>query len=100
MGLLNKLFGGNKVKNEPDPGTVNLANEFTRAFNNYNLKKANELAEDMIEMAGRYWAKYDTASYLCLLRAAEETSFMYSGDKYPRDLVEELIRNNKMSSDN
>ena len=47
----------------------------------------------------RYWAKYDTASYLCLLRAAEETSFMYSGDKYPRDLVEELIRNNKMSSD-
>ena len=89
MGLLNKLFGGNKGKNEPDPG----------AFNNYDLKKANELAEDMIEMAGRYWAKYDTASYLCLLRAAEETSFMYSGDKYPRDLVEELIRNNKMSSD-
>ena len=29
MGLLNKLFGG-KGKNEPDPGAVNLANEFTR----------------------------------------------------------------------
>ena len=27
MGLLNKLFGGNKVKNEPDLGAVNLANE-------------------------------------------------------------------------
>ena len=53
MGLLNKLFGGNKVKNEPDLGAVNLANEFTSAFNNYDLKKANELAEDMIEMAGR-----------------------------------------------
>ena len=35
MGLLNKLFGGNKGKNEPDPGAVNLANEFTSAFNNY-----------------------------------------------------------------
>lgn len=33
MGLLNKLFGGNKGKNEPDPGAVNLANEFTSAFN-------------------------------------------------------------------
>ena len=30
MGLLNKLFGGNKVKNEPDLGAVNLTNEFTR----------------------------------------------------------------------
>ena len=72
-----------------------MVNEFTRAFNNYDLKKANELAEDMIEMAERYWTKYDTASYLCLLRAAEETSFVYSGDKYPRELVEELIRNTK-----
>ena len=63
MGLLNKLFGGNKGKNEPDPGAVNLANEFTSAFNNYDLKKANELAEDMIEMAGRYLSLIHISRY-------------------------------------
>ncbi len=92
MGLFGKLFGGSTTQKQPDQLAVSLANQFVEAFNSRNLNKTNDLAEDMIEMAGRYWAKCDTESFMCLLHAAEETSFMYSGNKYPRDLVEELIR--------
>lgn len=92
MGLFSKLFGSSTSQKQPDKLAVSLANQFVEAFNSRNLSKTNDLAEDMIEMAGRYWAKYDTESFMCLLHAAEETSFMYSGNKYPRDLVEELIR--------
>ena len=36
---------------------------------------------------------YQASNYYLLDNAAKETSFMYSGKKYPKDLIEELIRN-------
>lgn len=91
MGLFNNLFRKNTAK-QPEQLAINLANRFLDAFKNGNLDEADSLAEDMIERAGIYWNRYDFESYNCLLHAAEETSYMYHGKKYPRDLVEELIR--------
>ena len=50
------------------------------------------MSEDLIDLAKLYWSKGDYDSYKRLLSAAEETSYMYQGDKYPHILVEDLIR--------
>ena len=72
---------------------IELANKYVNAFNNREgIARLNSLSEDVIEMSAYYWAKYDIASYSCLLEAAKEISYMYQGNKYPHDLVEDLIR--------
>ena len=92
MEIFRKMFKGVIPNKQPDEVAKNLASQFTEAFNERNYSRVNDLAEDMIEMARRYWEDNDTVSFMYLLSAAKETSYMYSGDRYPRDLVEELIR--------
>lgn len=93
MGLFSNIFKGNSKK--PSENAISLANQFLNAFNNRNMDRIDDLAEDMIEMAEMYWGKYDTESYTVLLNAAKETSYMYHGSKYRHDLLEELIRDQK-----
>jgi len=90
MGLFDSFFKSNEKK--PNEHAVGLANQFVDAFNNRDMDRINDLAEDMVEMAGFFLQKYDTESYTVLLNAAKETSYMYSGSKYRRDLLEDIIR--------
>lgn len=72
---------------------IELANQYINAFENReSIASLNDLSEDVIEMAVYYWTKCDIASYKCLLESAKEISYMYQGNKYRHDLVEELIR--------
>lgn len=94
MGLLGKLFGSPETVRKSDSGADDAATSFVTAFRDrVSTEKLNNMSEDLITLAQMYWSKGDFDSYKKLLSAAEETSYMYQGDKYPHDLVEELIRN-------
>lgn len=94
MGLLNKLFGTSKSEGKSDSRADDVAAGFVAAFRDrVSIEKLNSMSEDLVALAQMYWNRGDYDSYKKLLSAAEETSYMYQGDKYPHDLVEELIRN-------
>ncbi len=79
----------------PDPAAEEAATQFLNAFRGgASVAELDRQAEELIELAGMYWEKYDMASYRKLLAAAEETSYMYNGSRYPRKLLEDLIREN------
>ncbi len=99
MKLFVKFLEG-KVKNKkkdstqrvPDEQSVKLANQYLNAWESEEYDKLDTLAEEMIEAAGLYWMKCDFRSFSHLLHTAETISYTYSGVKYPRILVEELIK--------
>ncbi len=94
MGLFDKLFGSSKSAGKSDSRADDVATSFVTAFRDrVPIEKLNSMSEDLVTLAQMYWNKGDYDSYKKLLSAAEETSYMYQGDKYPHDLVEELIRN-------
>lgn len=94
MGLLGKLFGTSDVV-KSDPHADEIANRFVEAFQDkeVNTEKLNSMSEDLVSLSKMYWKKGDYESYKKLLSAAEQTSYLYQGDNYPHDLVEDLIRN-------
>ena len=78
-----------------DPTAEKIASDFEKAFRNReSVNKLNDMSEELIWYAQQYWKKHDFASYKRLLSAAETTSFLYQGNKYPQKLVEDLIREN------
>lgn len=82
-----------KIKKIPTQDAVLLAKEFVDMFNNKSsLEDLNKISEEVIEMAIFYFKRYDFASYNCLFDAAKETSFMYQGNKYAHELIEDIIR--------
>ncbi len=94
MGLLGNLFGSSNSNKKSGSRADELATSFVSAFRDKaSIEELNRMSEDLVELARIYWGKGDYDSYKKLLSAAEETSYMYQGSKYPNDLVEELIRN-------
>lgn len=94
MGFFDKLFGENTVKvKQPDENAVDLANRFLQSFyKREGIEELDRLSEQMIGLASIYAARRDAESYRCLLKAAEETSYLYHGNDYPNELVEDLMR--------
>ena len=94
MGLLGKLFGSSNSNQKANTRADEVAEQYVSAFRNrVSIEQLNSMSEEMIELAKLYWGKGDYDSYKKILSAAEETSFMYQGDKYAHDLVEDLSRN-------
>lgn len=95
MHIFDKFFGSNNSSEGPDLADKIAAN-YVKVFNdrnNWNLESFNKMSETLVTQAHMYWNKGDFESYNKLLSVAEETSFLYQGNKYPHDLVEDLIRN-------
>ncbi len=99
MHMIRKFLRGN-FKNEakdsiqrvPDEKAVNLAEQYKNLFKEERFDELDALAEEVIEAAGAYWMKCDFKSFIHLLHAAEQSSYTYSGNKYPQILVEELVK--------
>ena len=94
MGLLEKIFGRSSSSKQSNTRASDVAAAFVSAFRNRaSVEELNNMSEELVTLAQIYWNKGDFDSYKMILSAAEETSYMYQGDKYPHDLVEEIIRN-------
>ena len=98
MGLFNKFFGSSDAANRTNSMADEVAASFVSAFRNQaGIEKLNKMSEDLIDLAQAYNDQGDLASYRKILEAAKETSFYYQGNKYPNELLEELIRNIRYS---
>lgn len=76
---------------------IDLAKIFEMAFHEQpvDIKKMNNLSEDMICMARRllsYNTKDGDTGYYALLHATQQTGYFYSGNNYPNKLLEDLLQ--------
>lgn len=94
MGLFDRLLKSTTTNSYSDSKVNDFAAEHIDEFkNNFSTEKLDRMSENLIRFAKDCWDSGDFDGYMKLLSADEETSYMYQGDKYSHELVEELVRN-------